>query len=127
LHFLQLTSVETWQAVCDKPGMTRNPELVVPIRDRRRRKRILTLKNARNVTLVAGGLIAAVLVVYEVRGPKMHDDYGRLFGQQVSVPAPEVKRQQQIVTEGQISDDDHADPLLLSSAAREQYLGVTPN
>ena len=107
--------------------MTRNQELIVPIRDRRRGKRILTLKNARNVTLVALALVAGLMVYSEVRGPKTHDDYGRLFNEQVSTPAPEVQRAPQVVTEGQIPDQDHADPMLLSSAAREQYLGVEPN
>ena len=107
--------------------MTRNPELIVPIRDRRRGKRILTLKNARNVTLVALGLFVALMIVSEVRGPKMHEDYGRLFGEQVAAPAPEVKKSgPEIVTEAPIADADHADPMLLSAAAREQYLGVTP-
>src|SRR4051812_48831467 len=107
--------------------MSRHPELIVPIRDRRRRKRILTIKNAQNVTLVAVVLFIALTIVSEVRKPKARDDYGRLFGQQVGAPAPAVQKAPQIVTEGQISDDDHADPLLLSSAAREQYLGVEPN
>jgi len=103
-----------------------HPDLIVPIRDRRRGKRILTLKNVRNAALITIGLIVAFFVVAEIRQPKSKDDYGRLFGQQVAVPAPEVKPTQQIVTEGPIPDQDHADPTLLSAAAREQYLGVTP-
>ena len=103
-----------------------HPDLIVPIRDRRRGKRILTLKNVRNAALITIGLVVAFLVVAEIRQPKSKDDYGRLFGQQVAVPAPAVKPTQQIVTEGSIPDQDHADPTLLSAAAREQYLGVTP-
>jgi len=107
--------------------MSPKPELVVPIRDRRRGKRILTLKNARNVTGVALGLFVAFLAVSAVRKPKANDDYGRLLGQQIAVPAPDIQKAPQVITEGRISDDDHADPLLLSAAAREQYLGVEPN
>ena len=107
--------------------MNPTSELVVPIRDRRRGKRILTLKNLRNVTIVAAVGFVALMVYSEVTGPKPRDDYGRLFGQQVKAPAPEVQRAPQIVTEGQIPDQDHADPMLLNAAAREQYLGVEPN
>ena len=107
--------------------MTRQTELIVPIRDRRRGKRILTLKNLRNVTLVAVALFVALTVVSEVRKPKLEGNYGRLFGEQVAVPTPEVQRTPQIVTEGPIADQDHADPMLLAPAAREQYLGVEPN
>jgi hypothetical protein len=107
-------------------GMTHpNPDLIVPIRDRRRGKRILTLKNVRNAALITAGLVVTFFVVAEIRQPKTKDDYGRLFGQQVAAPTPEVKPTQQIVTEGSIPDQDHADPMLLSAAAREQYLGVT--
>lgn len=104
-----------------------NPDLIVPIRDRRSGKRILTLKNIRNAALITAGLVVTVLVVSEIRKPKATDEYGRLFGQQVAVPAAEAKPAQQIVTEGTIPDQDHADPTLLEPAAREQYLGVNSN
>lgn len=104
-----------------------HPDLIVPIRDRRHGKRILTLKNIRNAALITVGLVVIVLAVAEIRQPKTTEEYGRLFGQQVAVPAPEVKPAQQIVTEGSIPDQDHADPTLLVPAAREQYLGVNPN
>lgn len=107
--------------------MSRNPELLVPIRDRRRGKRILTLKNLRNVTLVAIALFVALTVVSRVRGPKTHDDYGRLFGDQVKAPETAVKHRPEVVTEGSIDDQDHADPMLVGAAARAQYLGVEPN
>jgi hypothetical protein len=104
-----------------------HPELIVPIRDRRRGKRILTLKNVRNAAMIAIGLVIILAVVFQILQPKSHDDYGRLFGQQVAVPAPEVHPAPQVVTEGSIPDQDHADPTLLGPAAREQYLGVNPN
>jgi len=107
--------------------MSPSSGLIVPIRDRRRGKRILTLKNVRNVTFVAVAAFIVLMVYSEVRGPKQRDDYGRLFGQQVKAPAPEVQRAPMIVTEGQIPDQDHADPMLLNAAAREQSLGVEPN
>jgi hypothetical protein len=102
----------------------RNPDLVVPIRDRRRRKRILTLKNVRNVTLIAVALFAALTIASEIRRPKTRDDYGRLFGSQIAVPATTAQSTPQVITEAPVADEEHADPLLLSAAAREQYLGV---
>jgi len=101
-----------------------NPNLVVPIRDRRRRKRILTLKNVRNVTLIAVALFAALTIASEIRRPKTRDDYGRLFGSQIAVPATTAQSTPQVITEAPVADEEHADPLLLSAAAREQYLGV---
>ena len=106
--------------------MTRNPELIVPIRDRRRRKRILTLKNAQRAGIATLVLVLALTVVSEIRDRRPIDGYGRLLDKQVSVPAPQVQKTPQIVTEGPIADQEHADPMLLSAAAREQYLGVTP-
>ena len=105
--------------------MTRKPDLIVPIHDRRRRKRILTLKNAQHVAIVTIVLFLAFTVISEVRDRRTANGYGRLLEKQVSVPAPQVQRTQEIVTEGTIADQDHADPMLLTAAAREQYLGVT--
>jgi hypothetical protein len=31
-----------------------------------------------------------------------------------------------VITEAPVDDQEHADPMLLSAAAREQYLGATP-
>lgn len=106
--------------------MTRNPELIVPIRDRRRRKRILTLKNAQRAGVVTLVLVLALTVVSEVRDRRPINGYGRLLDKQVPVAEAPIQKAPLIVTEGPIADQDHADPMLLTAAAREQYLGVGP-
>ncbi|HEX6160274.1 MAG TPA: hypothetical protein VF111_08925 [Thermoanaerobaculia bacterium] len=100
----------------------RRPDLIVPIRDRRQHKRYLTLKNARNVTLV---LVAAFLIVTihgEMRGLKP-GEHGRLFHKELP-EAPKAKPVE-IVREqapAPVPDADSADPTLIEPMARAQWL-----
>jgi hypothetical protein len=102
--------------------MKRRPDLIVPIRDRRQHKRILTFKNFRNL-LLAIAVLFAVLTI----DPRHHaaDNYGRLFGKQVSGQTDISQRTPDIVREAPVVDQTSADPLLIAPAAREQYLGAT--
>lgn len=99
------------------------PELNIPNRDRRARRRILTLKNARFVVL---GLVLLTVgvVLYARRGGTSAGDYGRLFGKQVTQTQVQAPRHLDVVTEAPVPDQTAADPLLVAPAAREQYLGV---
>ena len=101
------------------------PELNIPNRDRRDHRRILTLKNARFAVL---GLVLLTvgLVLYARRGRTSPDDYGRLFGKQITQPQAEVPKPPDVITEAPVQDQYGADPLLVEPAAREQYLGVKP-
>jgi hypothetical protein len=91
------------------------------IPDRRRRKRILTLKNFRNLMFVAIALFVVVSVYSELR-PNSEGDYGRLFAR--GVPAQEIEgKGPQVVTEAPPVDDAIApDPFSVQAAAREQIL-----
>lgn len=101
---------------------SRKPELIVPVRDRRQRRRILTLKNFLNAAVVLIALFAVVTIYVKFRTPKTADDYGRLYKGQIKTPDV-TARQPEIVQEaGPIADADGADPTLLSAAARAQYL-----
>ena len=101
------------------------PELNIPNSDRRARRRILTLKNARFAVL---GLVLLTVgvVLYARRGGASTDDYGRLFGKQITQPQTQAPKPPDIITEAPVQDQYGADPQLVEPAAREQYLGVDP-
>ncbi|HEX6098221.1 MAG TPA: hypothetical protein VF432_17975 [Thermoanaerobaculia bacterium] len=101
--------------------MSRRPDLIVPIRDRRRRKRILTLKNFGIVTAVLLIAFVAISIRSEMRGLRP-GDYGRLFGREV--PAPVEPKPMEVVREEPpaVTDQTQADPTLVEPMARSQWL-----
>jgi hypothetical protein len=104
--------------------MRSRPDLIIPIRDRRQRRRILTLKNFYKAAIVAIVLFAGLTIYSDIRHPHSNGDYGRLFGKQVSGQVPEVKKPPvDVVKEAPVPDQTAADPLLVAAQAREQYLG----
>lgn len=102
--------------------MTQRPDLIVPIRDRRQRRRILTWRRVAVTLGVAAVLFAGVTLSSERRRNGVADDYGRLFGKQVSQPEDIAKPKYDVVTEAPVTDQTASDPTLVSSNAREQYL-----
>lgn len=99
-------------------------DLIVPIRDRRQSRRILTKRNVLG-TLGVGILAFAVITIRsEMHHPS--GSYGRLFGEQVTVEPAAPRQPVTVVTEGTVHDATAADPMLVSSGAREQILGVQP-
>ena len=106
--------------------MKTRPDLIVPIRDRRSRKRVLTLKNFGYVAIAIVVVFAALTIQSDLRHTKS-DSYGRLLGKQVSGQPEVVAQKVDIVHEAPVADETSADPLLLAPAAREQYLGVNSN
>jgi hypothetical protein len=104
--------------------VSRRSDLIIPIRDRRQRRRILTLKNFYKAAIVAIVLFAGLTIYFDVRQPRSNSDYGRLFGKQVSGQVPQVtKPPVDVVKEAPVPDQTAADPLLVAAQAREQYLG----
>src|SRR4051812_2324454 len=100
--------------------MRSKPELIVPIRDRRSRRRIFTLKNFAKAAAVL--VVIFVLLSFDWHRPT-GNDYGRLVARQVE-PAP-VAKPMPVVTEAKpIEDQTGIDPLLIAPAAREQQLGI---
>ncbi|HEX7419109.1 MAG TPA: hypothetical protein VF505_04445 [Thermoanaerobaculia bacterium] len=95
-------------------------DVVVPVRDRRQRRRILTLKNFWKVALVVVAIFVGITIEANLRHPKT-TDYGRLYRNRVAQTAT-VSRKQEIVTEGQINDATAADPTLIGAQARAQIL-----
>lgn len=103
--------------------MGNRPDLIVPIRDRRQRRRILTLKNFGKVAIGMVIFFAGLTMQSHFRKTDTNGDYGRLLGKQVSGHAAIEPKKPDIVTVP-IQDQTAADPLLVAPAAREQWLGV---
>ena len=101
--------------------MSRRPDLIVPVRDRRRRKRILTLKNFGIFVAVLTIAFVAISIRSEMRSLRP-GDYGRLFGREV--PPPVEPKPLEVVHEAPspVDDSTHADPTLVEPMARSQWL-----
>jgi hypothetical protein len=101
--------------------MRRRPDLIVPIHDRRQRRRYVTLKNFGWTVLAAGVLFAGISIYSEMRtaGPA---NYGRLVQHEIS--APVEQKPVDVITETPSVDQEqtHADPMLVEPAARAQWL-----
>jgi hypothetical protein len=106
--------------------MSRNPLLIVPIRDRRQRRRILTIKNCA-MTMLGVAVVFASISIYSASRRGKADDYGRLFGSQVGAPTRDVSRNIEVVHEGSVADQSAPDPMLAAPAAREQLLMAKSN
>jgi hypothetical protein len=103
--------------------MQRRPDLIIPIRDRRQRKRVLTLKNFGKFMLAMLIFFAGLTIESHYRNSPT-SDYGRLFGKQVSSQTKIETRAANVIHEAPVVEQPSVDPLLLAPAAREQYLGV---
>jgi hypothetical protein len=100
--------------------MPRNFDLIVPIRDRRQRKRYVTLKNFGIAAIVAALLFIGITIRSEMRGTGAAN-YGGIVEREM----PQVEQKPvEVVREAQVVDTEqtHADPLLIRPAAREQWL-----
>jgi hypothetical protein len=105
--------------------MNRKRDLIVPVKDRRQRKRYLTLKNFGWATLVFVILFVGISIRSELRGTTA--DYGRLFQREIDVQV--VQKPVEVVREQApepVPDQTHADPMLLEPMAREQWLYGDP-
>ena len=101
--------------------MRQRPDLIVPIHDRRQRRRYVTLKNFGWATLAGGVIFVGISIYSEMRttGPA---NYGRLVQREIS--AVVEQKPVEVVTETPSVDQEqtHADPMLVQAAAREQWL-----
>ena len=100
-------------------------DLIVPVRDRRQRKRYLTLKNFGWATLAFVVVFAGISIRSELRGTKA--DYGRLFEREIPVPVKQkpVEVVREAVAEP-VPDQTHADPMLVEPMTRAQWLYGDP-
>jgi hypothetical protein len=103
----------------------RKPLLIVPIKDRRQSRRILTIKNCA-MTMLGIAVVFASISIYSESRRGTTGDYGRLFGSQVGAPN-QVSSSAAIVHEGSVADQTAPDPMLVAPAAREQLLMAGSN
>jgi hypothetical protein len=107
------------------PSMRRTrPDLIVPIHDRRKHRRILTLRNAA-WTLGAIVVIFIGLTVYsELRRPTP-GQYGGLMQRQAPPPLAVAPHVEPIREGAAVAEQSSADPMLMTPAARAQeFLAV---
>lgn len=97
------------------------PDLIVPIRDRRQHRRILTLKNFRNALFVLIAVFAAITIAANWRDRHPRSDFGRLYAGRME-QSPPVQKKPEPVQEEPIRDETAADPMLVRAAARSQIL-----
>lgn len=103
------------------------PDLIVPIRDRRQHRRILTLKN---FAWAMGVLVAAFIgltIEANLRRSSSSSGFGALYGRQLPSDTAAEPKSPEIVTEAPIPDVTAADPMLVAPAAREQLLRADSN
>lgn len=99
--------------------MRSRSDLIVPIHDRRRRRRILTLKNFGIVAAVITVLFVVITIRSEMRNPD-EGNFGQLYDRQI--PVVETSAQETIAEAADVPDETHADPMLVQPAARSQWL-----
>lgn len=104
----------------------RKPLLIVPIRDRRQHRRILTIRNCA-ISMLSVATVFAAISIYNERYHGTAEEYGRLFGKQVTVPNDGIARKTDVIKEGPVSDQRAPDPMLVAPAAREQILMANTN
>lgn len=90
--------------------------------DRRRHVRIVTLKNFGIFVLACFAVLATAELVARIRRPAV-DGYGRIVQRQLPAAPAVATRAPEVVHEGEIPDQNAADPWLVEPAARSQYLG----
>ncbi len=105
---------------------SRKALLIVPIRDRRQSRRILTVKNCAISMLSAAVIVASISIYNEARSAPA-GEYGRLFGSQVPAANAPISRNVDVIKEGAVDDQRAADPMLVAPAAREQLLLANTN
>jgi hypothetical protein len=105
--------------------MRDKPDLIVPIRDRRQHRRILTLRNAAISFAVLVVLFIGITVRSEME-PRHRDAFGRLLERELP-PTVESKPVEVVTEAAPIDDHTASDPMLVAPAAREQWLHDSSN
>lgn len=105
---------------------SRTPLLIVPIHDRRQRRRVLTIRNFA-VTMLGVAVVIAAISIYSGSRRSPAAEYGRLSGTEVAAPNQDVSRRVDVVHESPVDDQAAADPMLVAPAARGQLLMANSN
>jgi hypothetical protein len=104
----------------------RKPLLIVPIRDRRQSRRILTIRNCA-ISMLSVAVVIASISIYNQTRRGAAGEYGRLFRTEVPAPDAGTARKNDVISEGPVADQSASDPMLVAPAAREQLLVANSN
>ena len=101
------------------------PDLIFP--ERRRRKRIFTIRNVGIASAVFVLLFIAISIRSELRGRNVGESgYGRLYGREVPATPDVTRKPIEPVVESPVDDQLSADPFAVDAANREQFLRAQP-
>jgi hypothetical protein len=94
-------------------------DLIVPVRDRRQRRRYLTLRNA-GITFAALTVLFIAITIRSEMQPRHGEGFGRLLEREL--PVVETKPLEVVREAPPVDDQTAADPMLVAPAGREQWL-----
>lgn len=104
---------------------SRKSDLIVPMHDRRKRRRILTLKNFGIAMAILMAAFTIISIRSELDHRNQHGSYGRLLDRRLEkVEVPEPKPVEVVGETTAVADQSAPDPMLLDPLAREQWLRV---
>ena len=98
---------------------------MTPVPERRRRRRVITLRNFGMAAIAGVVFFIAISIQSEVRD-RVGASYGRLFGKTID---PVAQKPLDVVHEAPapVADDTNADPTLIAPMVRSQWLTSDPN
>src|SRR5258706_98564 len=94
---------------------SRQPLLIVPIRDRRQSRRILTIRNCA-ISMLAVAVVIASFSIYRGRRHGEAGQYGGLFGTE-GTATDRIERKADVINEGTVVDQNAPRPKLVAPAA----------
>jgi hypothetical protein len=90
--------------------------------ERRRRRRIVTLRNFGYLTLAAFVTLLGLNIRSEIRGKRTARDYGRLLERQLPAEIPSRLPPEVVQEQAPIDDQTAPDPMLVAPLHREQWI-----
>ena len=105
------------------PHTPADPLRIGPQRDRRRHKRVMTLKNGGWFLLAVAVVFGLLQIGSEFRKPA-EGNFGALYQKRTAPVEPATRRPIEIVSEQPVPEQKGIDPLLLDGVNRSMYLGA---
>ena len=105
-----------------------SPETAAPVRDRRKRKRLVTKRTVGITIALVLAVFLAISIYFEIRAPKSGaGSFGRLYSQRTNTPELPERAPYTVIPEQEVSGGQTgADPMLIDGMRREKFLGVEP-
>lgn len=107
--------------------ITPTPESTPPLRDRRKRKRLVTKRTVGITIALVLAVFLAISIYFEITAPKSGSgSFGRLYSQRTQTPELPERAPYTVIPEQEIRGQAGADPMLIDGMRREKFLGVEP-